>query len=266
MILLIPFLFISSCKKNQQPEKKEIHVTNIIIEPLNDLSIGETETLKITKVPENAIDEITISTNANDLINIENNNITALKDGKVTITVTSSNNISNSINFNISSILVNDGVVTGVKNKNIDYLYIPHIFKNQKITKIGQDALANLSNLKKVDIEEGIEEIEKYAFSNNTNLEEISLPSTLKKVHNSSFEYCEKIKYNEKENGLYLGNESNNYLVLVKAKQLDIETINVENETRIILDYAFENCTNLKNIKMNDDIIHIGEYAFFECS
>ena len=77
--------------------------------------------------------------------------------------------------------------------------------------------------------------------------------------------YCEKLNFNQKENGLYLGSEKNKYLVLVKPIDINITSINVEEETIIILDYAFENCSNLENISMKNNIIYIGEYAFFEC-
>ena len=96
ILLIIPFLFFSSCKKNKEPEKQEKHLTEIIVEPLQDLSIGETSQLKITKIPEDAIEDITITVSDNNLISIENNIITALKDGNVIITVSSSNNISQS--------------------------------------------------------------------------------------------------------------------------------------------------------------------------
>jgi PBP1b-binding outer membrane lipoprotein LpoB len=73
ILLIIPFVFFSSCKKNKEPEKQEKHFTEIIVEPLQDLSIGETSELKITKIPEDAIEEIIITVSDNNLISIENN-------------------------------------------------------------------------------------------------------------------------------------------------------------------------------------------------
>lgn len=264
ILLLIPLLFLISCK-HETPKEDEKHLIDFNIVNITDLSVGETLELKIEKIPNDAVEKIEYSLNDDSLAKIENNTLQALKDGKLTIDIKSSNNIKKTININISSIMINNNEVVGVKNKNIENLYVPSTFKGQNIYKIKQDALANLPYLNSVIIEEGIKEIEPYAFYNDEKLENITIPSTIEKVYKTSFEYCENLKYNIKDDIYYLGNNISPYLVLIKSNNQQSKII-ITKETKIIIDYAFELNTTLENIELHDNIIHIGEFAFTECS
>lgn len=268
-IFIILFLLIlTSCKK--QPEEIIEKIDNISIDYVTDLYIGETITLSATvtsNIDKDYSSDIKWKINNDSLASIENNILTAKQDGIVTLTAYISEEISTSVDFYISSIIVNEDKVIGVKDKNIEKLYIPHIFKDKTITKIAEDSLSNMQNLKEIIIENGIEEIEHYAFSGNSKLENISLPSTLKKVYSDSFEYCDNIKYNkrnsDRDDCLYLGNDENPYLLLVKSESLK-QNISMDERTLLVLDYAFENNQVIETILVSN-VIYVGEYAFFEC-
>lgn len=59
-------------------------------------------------------------------------------------------------------------------------------------------------------------------------------------------------------NALYLGNKENPYLILVKAKNREIEICNIHRLTKSINDKAFYYCTSLKEINIPDSVVSIG--------
>ena len=97
----------------------------------------------------------------------------------------------------------------------------------------------------------------------------MTIPDSVTSIGSSAFEGCSSLIYNKYDNGLYLGNADNPYLVFVKAKDTSITSCEINNKTKIILDKAFWECKNLTNLTIPDSIIFIGscwEYSpFYEC-
>ncbi len=60
---------------------------------------------------------------------------------------------------------------------------------------IGDSAFRNCENLKKVTLEDGIVDIEVYAFAYNDNLTSINLPDTLHVVNCDTFFGCDRVKF-----------------------------------------------------------------------
>ena len=80
------------------------------------------------------------------------------------------------------------------------------------------------------------------------------------------FYKCSSLIYNEYDNGLYLGNADNPYLVLVEAKDISITSCEINNKTKIILEKAFDGCSSLESVVIPDSVTSIGMSAFYECS
>ena len=72
-------------------------------------------------------------------------------------------------------------------------------------------------------------------------------------------------QYNEFGNALYVGNEDNPYLILVRAKQNDISSCEINPQTKIIGEYAFQQCSILESVTIPNSVISIGAYAFTDC-
>ena len=81
-----------------------------------------------------------------------------------------------------------------------------------------------------------------------------------------AFRYCGSLKYNEYDNGLYLGNGSNPYVVLIKAKSTDITSCVINEGCKVVADSAFNRCESLTNIVIPDGLTAIGDSAFSGCS
>ena len=113
-----------------------------------------------------------------------------------------------------------------------------------------------------------------HAFYTCKNLTNITIPNSVTSIGNYAFYYiesfvltgCDNLKYNEYDNGLYLGNADNPYLILVKAKDTSVTSCEINNKTKIIHSYAFYKCENLTNITIPDSVTSIGNYAFNRCS
>lgn len=120
------------------------------------------------------------------------------------------------------------------------YKYISQI-KNvsikEGITSIGDYAFYGMPNLTKVTIPKGTTTVGEYAFKNCTALNDIQLPTTLKKLGQSAFYGCSALKQIDIPEGIYT-----------------------------IWGYTFKNCTSLAKITLPSTLIKTDEAAFYGCS
>ena len=146
-----------------------------------------------------------------------------------------------------------------------------------------------LGNSSNVVVPEGITRFYGLVFAYNLEIDTLSLPNSM--VYSSQYDFdflgC---SFNVYEGGLYLGNSSNPYLVLVTTAN-NIETLNVHENCKIIAanaipydaqetlttvvipnsveyiwDSAFSSCSNLQSITFGTGLKEIGDHAFFGCS
>ncbi len=101
-------------------------------------------------------------------------------------------------------------------------------------------------DLKKVTVTGG--NISDGAFMGCYMLESISLGNGVTSIEDNAFDDCRRLKYNEYGNACYLGNESNPYLWLIKAKNKYIPTCTINNNCKFIYQNAFEECIELKSV------------------
>ena len=128
---------------------------------------------------------------------------------------------------------------------------LPNYYKGS-VYKINRYAFASKTNIKTVHISSGVQEIGAYAFNNCSSLTNVSIPDTISSIALSSFSECENLEYTRYGNALYLGNKSNPYLVLVGTEKLTIATCTIHAKTKIILQYAFDDCVGLYQAYFED--------------
>lgn len=142
------------------------------------------------------------------------------------------------------------------------------------VTSIGNSAFKKCESLTKVSIPSGVVNIGHSAFAQCENLKHVVIPNSVTKLYTPDnnygvgklFDGCEKLVYNEYENGLYIGGEENPYLIFVKAKSTNVTKCTINLNTRFIEAHAFEGCSALTELEIPNGIVSIGDYAFYDCS
>ena len=157
-------------------------------------------------------------------------------------------------------------------NAYLSYMFgksgIPSSLKTVVITggMIGDNAFKNCSSLESITLLNNVTNIGTYAFSYCSSLTSITLPDSVTSIGEYAFYDCNGLQYNEYNNGLYLGNSTNSYIALIKAKDQSITSCAINENTKTIAAYAFSQCRLLENVIMPNGIISIGEDAFWRCS
>ena len=128
------------------------------------------------------------------------------------------------------------------------------------LSKVMDTSLTSLS------VPEGTRSIEMWAFQNCSELKSLSLPNSLASTNGEVFQNCFSLEYTEYENALYLGNESNPYLLLAKAKNQGISACTIHPQTKIVGYAAFQFCQSLTSLVIPDNIIQLAQHALASCS
>lgn len=130
---------------------------------------------------------------------------------------------------------------------------------------IGARAFENCTGLVNLNTG-GASYIEELAFEGCTALENLFISDKIETVAENVFSNCGKLKYNEYDCAYYLGNASNPYVLLIKAKTKEILSCKIHNQTKLVFHFAFEECREMTNIILGDSLIGIGDYSFLRCT
>ncbi|MBQ7466924.1 MAG: leucine-rich repeat protein, partial [Clostridia bacterium] len=104
------------------------------------------------------------------------------------------------------------------------------------------------------------------AFNNCRNLTKITIPDSVTDM-DDTFYGCTSLQCNEYDNAYYLGNSSNPYVILIKAKNQEITSCQINRNTQFIYNNAFNNCRNLTKITIPDSVTSLGSNIFtFGCN
>ena len=93
-----------------------------------------------------------------------------------------------------------------------------------------------------------VNKIGEFAFANCNSLESITIPESVISIEESAFDGCSNLKYNEFNNGYYLGNNDNPYLWLIQAKNKNVTNYVVNEKTKFIYQGALNGCSSLTSI------------------
>ena len=131
--------------------------------------------------------------------------------------------------------------------------------------KIEFGALANCVKLRSVVIYDGLEEIGESAFLGCESLESVALPSSITGIGSLAFNGCVKLQYSVYDNALYLGSSENPYHALVVANDAEVETCEINENTKVISGEAFKGCAKLSSLLIPNGVAYMGRDVFTEC-
>jgi hypothetical protein len=160
---------------------------------------------------------------------------------------------------------------------------VTHVKVHPAVKEISEGAFYRCRELMNVELCEGLERIDSWAFCGCTSLERIIIPSTVKEIGSSAFFCCRKLMNLELCEGLeridswaFRGCTSLERIIIPStikeigrsafrycSKLMNLELC--EGLERID-ERAFENCTSLERIIIPSTVSFIDESAFYGCS
>ena len=147
------------------------------------------------------------------------------------------------------------------------------------MTEIPMCFLCGQKGIKEFNIPTGITKINRFAFQ-DTNLENITIPSSVRVIDNSVFYRCEDLKAVELPTGveLYGGVFSSSGLESIELKDAKLQghfifydceqlkSVIIKGNTPEIPSYTFAKCTNLTHIELPANLKKIEGLIFYDCT
>ena len=168
----------------------------------------------------------------------------------------------------LESLIIDDGC-TFVNGLDLDDCHNLHYTEYKNALYLGNDNNKFLFLVKLKDenaasciIHECTQSVNIQAFSECGSLRNVIIPNQFDGMLELYFDDDIDLKYNEYLNGCYLGNADNPYLYLDKVKDEDVENFIIHKNTKIIGDFVFNCCFNIREIEIPNGVKYIGTNAF----
>ncbi len=116
------------------------------------------------------------------------------------------------------------------------------------VTSIGNYAFKGCTGLTSITIPDGVTSVGNYAFSGCTSLTGITIPNGVTSIDASAFNGCTNLKCNVYQNGKYLGNDKNPYLILHDTVSTNLTQFEFAPGVKLIGSSAFSYCANLTSM------------------
>ena len=166
----------------------------------------------------------------------------------------------------LTSIEIPNGVTSIGANAFQNCSQLQSIEIPSSITSIEYGVFSGCSSLVSINIPDGVTSIKGSAFQNCSQLTSIEIPNGVTSIGDNAFLNCNLLQYNEDNNGKYLGNTSNPYVVLVDTITTDFTQFTINESCQVICSDAFQNCGQLQSIEIPSRVAYIGASAFESCS
>lgn len=155
------------------------------------------------------------------------------------------------IKLSVNTVSIGDSAFAGCEN-------LKEIVLPDNLLEIGSCAFEKCKSLSTVKIPENVTTINSGLFNNCTGLTNLSISNSIKHIGGNVFDGCDQLKYTDDNNGKYLGNEVNPYLVFVRMIDSNAESVTINSGTKIVYGKAMFDSTSLKSIVIPEGVVEIG--------
>ena len=144
------------------------------------------------------------------------------------------------------------------------YIIVPNEYEGLPVVGIYDNAFSGNKNIVAVVLNENTTDIHTTSFKNCTSLKYLYVMGETVDFYGSNiFTTCTSFKFNEYNNGLYIGTPDNPYKVLVAPKNTSITSFEIHPETTIISGYTFSGCNKLASVNIPDGVKILKRYTFY---
>ena len=168
--------------------------------------------------------------------------------------------------YGLTSVTIGNGVTT-IGERAFSYCYgLTSVTIPDSVTTIGSFAFERCEELTSITFPDSVTTIGEYAFSCCFSLTSVTIPDSVTTIGRDVFGGCSGLRYAEYGNCKYLGSADNPYFALITVVNNNYSSYTIHEDTKIIADYAFSNCSRMTAITIPDSVTTIGGYAFKGCS
>ncbi len=168
--------------------------------------------------------------------------------------------------FNLTEVVIGDGVTEVGDFAFYNCRSLKTVTLGENVKRIGEDAFSDCYGLTSINLPEGLQSLGDGAFYFCKSLTVLSIPDSVTEVGRSVFTYCDRLQSTEYQNGSYLGNTTNPYLLLRGAVDLSVTSCVIHENVKLIDSFAFSECERLTELALPVGVIHIGTDAFSLCT
>ena len=128
------------------------------------------------------------------------------------------------------------------------------------LTKIGNYAFYECSNLKSITIPDSVTNISESAFQGCTGLTNVTIPDSVTGIGNYAFSGCHVLT------SVIIPDSVTNLGTWVFNGCSGLKSVTIGNSVPKIDNWAFQSCSGLTSITIPDSVTSIGQFAFWNCS
>jgi len=155
--------------------------------------------------------------------------------------------------------------VTGIGICTDTKVYIPYETEGYTVTEVDAHAFEACLQMTHVTVPHSVRSIGESAFFGCTELETVEISSSIETIGKNAFRGCTRLVWFTYDNALYLGNSEIPCLALIQPIHSEIEVCTLYPATRLIAADAFDDCSALQSVVINDSLLFINDNAFQDC-
>ncbi len=141
-------------------------------------------------------------------------------------------------------------VLDGIGECEDTQIGIPSSFDGLPVGEISNGAFSGQTQITSVTLPNEVTKIGEKAFFGCTALETVVLSENIKFIGENAFANCDNLKLNEYQNGLYLGNNGNNYLIFIKPTNLSLTNLQIHSNAKLIYHNALQGANGLQSLSL----------------